>query len=390
MELNTASYGIHVFGDSHSRLYSSPYLSNYVCNVYYLGAVTMHRIGRDQLTIEELKDIAKDNYKEYLPGCKPEYKHMRYPVDDQIKNNDVIIFVFGEIDIRNHYAKQLEKGRNSLEILEKLVNDYIETILKNRNHYADVTFCIQSVNPPVDEKNLKESLKEYPINGSIDDRIGATLEINKLLKEGCKKNEILFIDTATYYQNDESLFPINGLCDTAKLYEMDTRIKDTNVHVHMENPEGIEHALKIANVPINITYYDYNKKCKYSSSLNKYQRDTIMRIRLAHYIVIVGLFATLFIPNRYFMITTCFWVVVVLLNIIIADGKDCSFNVLEFRMSNCNNKGALDELGIPREYQSALVRMAYVIGCSIVACRTYYFIYKKNIFNLKFGVKFLK
>ena len=130
MDLNQTSYSIHIFGDSHSRIYSSPYLSNYICNVYYTGPITMHRIGRDKPTLQQLKEMSKSYYNEYLPKAKKEYQHMRYPTSDEVRQNDIVIFVFGEIDIRNHYAKQIEKGRNPKEVDEGLVNTYIETVLQ--------------------------------------------------------------------------------------------------------------------------------------------------------------------------------------------------------------------------------------------------------------------
>ena len=389
MDITETSYNIHIFGDSHSRIYSSYYLSNYLCNVYYVGPITMHRVGRDNLTIDQLKHLSKENYKEYLPTCKPEYKHMSYPSDDKIKENDVVIFVFGEIDIRNHYAKQIQKGRNQSEIINSLVNGYIECILSNRNKHNNVKFGIQSVNPPVDEKNLKESIKEYPIQGTIQERIQATLEINKILNQKCKEHNLLFIDTVTYYQNDESLFPVNGLCDGAVPFEMDTRIKDNNVHVHIDNPEGIEHAFKVVNLPVNIKHYNYRKKCKYPGSLNKYQRDNIRRLRLIHHIFAAGLILTLFIPNKYFLITVTYWSIILFLNFFYSDG-DCVFNALEFRLSNCNDNPMTVELGISRKYSHKIVLTLYAIGILTILFRLYYYFNKKNLFNLKFGLKFLK
>jgi hypothetical protein len=350
----------------------------------------MHRVGRDKLSIDQLKDLSKKNYEEYLPKCKPEYKHMSYPSDDKIKDNDIVLFVFGEIDIRNHYAKQLSKGRNETEIIHSLVNNYIADILENRKQYSNVKFGLQSVNPPTDEKNLKEEIKEYPIAGTIEQRIRATIEINNLLKQKCKEHGLIFIDTASYYQNDESLFPVNGLSDEASLYEMDPRIKDANVHVHMENPEGIEHAFKLANIPINIKYYDYKRKCKYSGSLNKFQRDSIIRFRTIHYILVLLLGLSLFIPNRFFLVTLTYWAVIIALNIGSANGLDCFFNMIEFRMSNCNNKTLFDEIGIPKDFKNIIWYSCYIMASIILIFRTYYYFNKKNLFNLKFGLKFLK
>ena len=75
----------------------------------------MHRIGRDKPTLQQLKEMSKTYYNEYLPKAKKEYQHMRYPTSDEVRQNDIVIFVFGEIDIRNHYAKQIEKNYNMIK-----------------------------------------------------------------------------------------------------------------------------------------------------------------------------------------------------------------------------------------------------------------------------------
>lgn len=390
MQLNTTKYDIHVFGDSHSRIYSSHYLSNYICKVYYVGPITMHRIGRDKITIDRLKALSKKYYNEYLPTCKSEYKHMSYPDDDNIKENDVVLFVFGEIDIRNHYVKQLQKGRSHSEIIANLTNSYISTIMENKKTYNNVKFGLQSINPPVDIKNIHYQIKDYPVVGTIEQRIQATNEINKLLKQKCKDNDLLFIDTATYYQNDESLFPVTGLSEDAAMYEMDNRIKDNNVHIHMENPEGIEHAFQVSNLPINIGYNKYKKKCKYRGSLNKYQRDFAIRLRVIHYVCVLLLLLTLFIPNRYFLITLTYWSFLLLLNIVVTNRIDCSIGAIEFRISNCNDISFLDEIGIPRQLQMFAFILVYSIGIIVLVFRTYYYFNKKNLFNIKFGMTFLK
>jgi hypothetical protein len=212
----------------------------------------MHRIGRDKITIDHMKKICNEFYGEYLKSAKPEYKHMQLP-SQQLNENDIIIFVFGEIDIRTHYGKQIIKGRNKNEILNELVNNYIDTILLNRAVFPNVKFGLQSVTPPTDDKNYREAInKEYPTTGPVKDRIEATIEINSLLKEKCAIHDVLFVDTATYYQNDDSNFPVQGIDSSANLFELDTRIKDDNVHVYIDNPEGIESALMKLNIPYNV------------------------------------------------------------------------------------------------------------------------------------------
>ena len=115
----------------------------------------------------------------------------------------------------------------------------------NCENHPGIKFAVQSVIPPTDEKNYKDPINpSYPPLGTIESRIEATIEINKLLKEKCLLNNIIFIDIFTYYKNDETNFPVNGLCLDAKLNTLDPRIKDDNVHIHLDHPEGIEFVLK--------------------------------------------------------------------------------------------------------------------------------------------------
>jgi len=379
-DLNKTHYNIHVFGDSHSRIYSSYYLPNYICNVYYTGAITMFRIGRDKPTLDQLKDLSKDYYNEYLPIAKKEYKHMSYPKNDNIVDGDLVIFVFGEIDIRNHYAKQIHKGRDKMEILKNLVNNYIDTVLMNKNNYNNVKFGVQSINPPIDEKNLKESIKEYPIEGTIEERIEATLIINKLLKEKCKENNLLFIDTASYYQNDDTLYPQNGIDENSQLYEMDTRIKDDNVHIHIDNPEGIDYAFKVANIESNLNHYKYKRKCKYPIPLNKYQRDLYKDLYNLHIIAFFVIFLPpILLPVKYILFAAGIWSVVIIVNLVI--GKDifnCWLSVFEFKTSNCNDVPVNPASGLTPKDQSKIANILYIISIVII-------IYKLRLFKQRYG-----
>jgi hypothetical protein len=379
VDLNKTRYNIHVFGDSHSRIYSSYYLPNYICNVYYTGAITMFRIGRDKPTLDQLKDLSKDYYNEYLPIAKKEYKHMSYPKNDNINDGDIVIFVFGEIDIRNHYAKQIHKGRDKMEVITNLVNNYINTVLENKSNYNNVKFGVQSINPPIDEKNLKESIKEYPIEGTIEERIEATLLINYLLKEKCKENDLLFIDTASYYQNDDTLYPQNGIDKNAQLYEMDTRIKDDNVHIHIDNPEGIDYAFKVANIETNLDHYKYKRKCKYPTPLNRYQRDFHNTIYKLHSIFVILMYVSLLLPVKYILFSAGLWFVLILSNLIIGKNMfDCFFNIFEFRNSNCNDIPLSPTTGLKLTDMYKLTIVLYVI--SIVTL-----IYKLRLFKQRYG-----
>jgi hypothetical protein len=86
---------------------------------------------------------------------------------------------------------------------------------------------------------------------------------------------------------------------------------------------------------------------------------------------------SLFLPVRYILLGAGFWLMVLILNIILGNGIDCWFNVIEFRMGNCNNCSALDELWIPKTFRNPLLISVYGIGILILLLKTYIFVYNK-------------
>lgn len=384
MEFNTTKFDIHVIGDSHSRLYSSPYLNGYITKVYYVGAITMHRIGRDKPTIENLQNISKDWYKEYLPKAKKQYQHMDYPKNDAMKPNDVVIFVFGEIDIRNNYNKQIVKGRSHDEILSTLADNYVNHVYQLQQQHVHLRFYIQSVMPPTSIENMKEDLKDYPIEGTFEQRLNATDYLNKLLKQKCDEYGLGYLDVTSYYQNDTGPFPVYGICNDCNYGELDKRVKDDNVHVRIDCPEGIEFVLKTNDIDYNIAIYNYKKKCKYPIPLNKYQREFAVRLRWLHIIWGTFMIISLFLPTFLAPYVISMWVFTLVINLSIGNGI-CFLTILEFRNSNCNDRTFYDELGMTRQYQLLFSIFLYTIAFIILPIRLYYFY--KNVCKFKIGFK---
>jgi hypothetical protein len=176
---------VHVFGDSHSSYlfsnqqqgkiylershYQFQYLNetvNLPFVIHWLGPITMYRIGRDGISCEEIKD------------------------------DDIVVFVSGEIDVRCHIGKQRDQYRRALEeVIETLVKNYIAAILKLRAAYNKLTCVISMIVPPTDVTYNPE----FPYYGSLDDRINITRMLNKTLERECNINNILFIDKYNEY-----------------------------------------------------------------------------------------------------------------------------------------------------------------------------------------------
>ncbi|MCX5921935.1 MAG: SGNH/GDSL hydrolase family protein [Candidatus Dependentiae bacterium] len=140
--------------------------------------------------------------------------------------NDVAVFTFGEIDVRYHIGRQRDKqGRSTEEIIDSLVSAYIGTIQANKNNYTNVTCVIVSVLPPCD----KGFSYEYPIYGSLQDRVAITRAVNERLKSYSQLHGIYFLDIYSMYALE------NGALNES--------LSDGIVHVNQHQNTPIKEAL---------------------------------------------------------------------------------------------------------------------------------------------------
>jgi hypothetical protein len=159
---------IHVFGDSHS----------FFCfdkidgiKVHWLGPRTMHRVGREGLL--GLNSITFG-----------------------VQNNDICIFVFGEIDVRCHVGKQRDiYHRSEDEILKELVQQYVNTIIENRKLFQTLHCVIFAVIPPSDNGYNPD----YPFYGTLEERVRLTKTLNQYLKDVARESGIYVLDVYENY-----------------------------------------------------------------------------------------------------------------------------------------------------------------------------------------------
>jgi hypothetical protein len=141
--------------------------------IYWLGPITMHRVGREGLSFLDIRRFG-------------------------VKEGDVIIFVFGEIDVRCHIGKQRDCEERSLdEIINSLAENYIATIIANKKFYARVIAVVFNVIPPFPGTYNAE----YPFYGTLEDRVSITYKLNATLAKLCKLHNILFLNIYDEYCN---------------------------------------------------------------------------------------------------------------------------------------------------------------------------------------------
>jgi len=105
----------------------------------------------------------------------------------KVVKDDYVFTCFGEIDIRNHIGFNIGVNQNVFDVIVETVNRYIKTVmyLKNKD------FNIGVYGPPSSSVGWATSGRQYK---DVTFRNIMTLYFNKVLKEKCEENMILFKD----------------------------------------------------------------------------------------------------------------------------------------------------------------------------------------------------
>jgi hypothetical protein len=167
---------IHTFGDSHCIKYSWKKLADYC---HKLGPRLMYSVGRDGINI---LDISKKIYK--------------------IKNDDIVVFSFGEVDCRNRIKKYITEDKSYQDAIEDIVKSYFNVLRLNiinlQNKNINVNVLIYNVIPPVRSKDVPNN-PTYPYNGSDEERKNYHLYMNEMLKKYTKIEGWTFFDIYDHY-----------------------------------------------------------------------------------------------------------------------------------------------------------------------------------------------
>lgn len=195
---------VHTFGDSHAQ-----FGFNQIRGVAHhnIGPKLCFSFGRHSLTVLDLKQYV------------------------EVKENDTVIFAFGEIDCRCHIKRQCVDGVSYQTVIDNITNNYMHAIDANIRQYSSLRACVLSITPTV-VKNQNAENPEYPYVGSDDERKCYVKYFNKTLLEKCAKQNYTFIDVHDAYAD------CNGF--------LKKELSDGNVHI--QNPVYLITALKFYNI----------------------------------------------------------------------------------------------------------------------------------------------
>tara|TARA_R100001163_G_scaffold65473_2_gene62767 strand:+ start:17757 stop:18380 length:624 start_codon:yes stop_codon:yes gene_type:complete len=178
---------LHTFGDSHGSKENWESLVEYgLAKTNKLGPRLMYSVGRDKLKILDISD--------------PEYN---------IKDGDLVLFSFGEVDCRNHIAKHVNMERPYKKIIENLVKNYLDVIAMNIKKLSDKKInlrkvFIYNIIPCSKAKDIKYHSKTYPFVGTDEERRTYHNYMNKMLKEHCEEYGYIFVDIYEHYLDNET------------------------------------------------------------------------------------------------------------------------------------------------------------------------------------------
>ncbi len=160
---------IFSIGDSHSA-----FNFNYIPEVkpIGLGPITMFRVGRDKM-----------NFSEQLPG------------------DCIAIFCFGEIDVRTQLAVHTQDNNdtNEDEVIEKLVSNYIDTILLQRKR--NIVPVIMGVTPPC--RTESGAMYSGPFTGTDEKRARCCKKLTNFLRSYCLKYDLELFDIYDDYSDKD-------------------------------------------------------------------------------------------------------------------------------------------------------------------------------------------
>jgi hypothetical protein len=159
---------IHTFGDSHAHngWDGLPRVSP-----HWLGPKLCFSAGRDGIDIKTGYDI---------------------------REGDVLIFAYGEIDCRCHIHKHIDENNTYQQIIDTIVSNYFVKIKEAASNFPNVRVGVYNVVPAVRKDQVWQN-SDYPHLGTDEERKQYVLYFNGKLKETCASYGYIFVDVYNHY-----------------------------------------------------------------------------------------------------------------------------------------------------------------------------------------------
>lgn len=189
-------HSIIVIGDSHANFFSGNEQITWkpLAFAFYGGVIYISKDLHKNFDALHVGPALAYNMNKYGTTIKAREK-VDYLRKHFLCKGDTIICVFGEIDLRVHVMKQVEKeNKNYKDIVNDILSNYMN-FLTDLSGEGYKVWCWGAIASQKDDwvMNL-----EFPRNGTEKERNIATEYFNKQLEKLCKANNIGFITIFPY------------------------------------------------------------------------------------------------------------------------------------------------------------------------------------------------
>jgi hypothetical protein len=154
-----------VLGDSHAALFED--VPGFL--PIWIGAVTLHRLSRPGELLSQVRSRRRPAL--LLPGLR-------------VGRRDTLLVNAGEIDVRCHLDEQISRrGRTEDEVIGELVSGLLAALAEVREQIGCRAGAV-AIPPPIRALRPDDQLaSEFPIRGSLPDRVRWTNQLNRRLAE---------------------------------------------------------------------------------------------------------------------------------------------------------------------------------------------------------------
>ena len=190
---------IIVIGDSHVNFFSGNEYINWRPFAYHHGVINISVDKNKNFDAIHLGPALAYNVNGYGATTKAREK-IDYLCEHFFQENDTVICVFGEIDLRVHVVKQINGvKKDSKEQVDKILGNYIKflTFLVAKGYNV---WCWGAIASQKDDWHMNES---YPRAGTEQERNKATEYFNNQLEKLCIKNNIGFVSIFPHLINSD-------------------------------------------------------------------------------------------------------------------------------------------------------------------------------------------
>ena len=148
----------------------------------------------------------------------------------QFRENDIVLYSFGEIDVRFHIQNQIRPNVDALQLIDTLTTQYIERLsIHGMTFVKHVRLGVVGIVPPgrIDDINKRWKSKWGSVAGSDEERLSYVRSMNDCLRRLCAQRDMIFLDVYDVTHD------VDGM--------MDQRL--TVDHVHITDSEPIKQLL---------------------------------------------------------------------------------------------------------------------------------------------------